>query len=269
MSKRLIYVLLLSILCACNPFLRKDSSILKSNSPIHKRGTSVFLEPTNLDLTLSSTMPGSEAEHTLTFDVPQGNLETYWGVVTYPKVWKFNGFLALFNSVYECRPKIVFKEPFRTHISAPILGIDSDNAFIDINLNGSVDSIDPTLVHSIDGSGNHVFDLTMPLGGNGISGDITLASPVTITLNINSGVLTNPSSEGTFTVTGAFISVDPDTDDADNGTGDSPLTLNLSQDIVIATPIPAMGLGSMMILVALITLLFMGLVSRKRLLSPK
>ena len=51
---------------------------------------------------------------------------------------------------------------------------------------------------------------------------------------MNAGIFTNPPVPGSYATTASFTSVDPDTDGADNSAGDPPMTLDFSENVVIA-----------------------------------
>jgi uncharacterized membrane protein len=119
----------------------------------------------------------------------------------------------------------------------PVYSIDNNNAYADRDISNSFTaSVDSTMAYSNSG-GNHVFTTTLPFGGDGSPQTITGPFTERIVAVINSGILTNPASAGTYTATGVFTSVDPDTDGADNTTGDPPMTLNISQDILITSTV--------------------------------
>lgn len=189
----------------------------------------------NRNFQLSSTTAGAEAKHTQMFDITMGDMETYQAVITYPSGFTFNGFLALGLAGTQIGSYGVDFEPDGTiDFTIPVYSIDNNNAYADRQPNGTFDSVDSTLAYTNTG-GNHVFTITLPNGGDGTASTITGPFTERITAIINSGILTNPATAGTYTATGAFTSVDPDNDNANDNTGTAPTTANFSQDITITS----------------------------------
>jgi hypothetical protein len=122
----------------------------------------------------------------------------------------------------------------------PVLSTDDFSAYADLNLNVSQDfSTEPSLFYSRDFEDNHLFRINFPpLGPLGSVGTVSAM----LTVVMNSGIFTNPTSPGTYTATGSFTSVNPDSGGPDNGIGEPPKTLNLSQEIAVGQgPSPPPG----------------------------
>ncbi len=199
--------------------------------------------PTNVSFQLSSYNPGDDAKLTLTFDIKEGDLETHKAVITYPGQFTFNGFLALGPAGTQIGSYDVdFDFDGTSDFTIPVFAIDNNTAYADRDIfDGSFDtSVDSTMVYSNTG-GNHVFTTTLPFGGDGFPSTITGPFSERLVAVMNSGIITNPAIPGTYNISATFTSVDPDTDGADDGVGDTPLTLNPSQSIVIVSagdPLP-------------------------------
>lgn len=196
--------------------------------------------PTNIGLQLSATEAGAQATHTVTFDIKEGDLESYQAVITYPAGFTFNGFLALGPAGTQVGSYSVdFDFDGTIDFTIPVLSIDDNNAYADRDLGGSFqETIDSTLVYSTT-NGKHIFTITLPFGGD--TNPNTIAGPFTERLFAvtNAGVLTNPAAAGTYTARGLFTSVDPDNDGANDQAGTTPLSINFSQDIAIGAGAPS------------------------------
>lgn len=234
-SKVQTYFLLpifLVLFSGCPFFLRGSDNL--QGLPLGGKGTFSYQMPANINLSLSSGFAGAAAEHTLSFDIQQGDLQTYQAVITYPSGFTFNGFLSLGAAGTQIGT-YSFAVSSKTHTSFPVYSIDDNNAYGDIDLTNTFNNqIDPFMVYSNNG-GNHLFTITAPFGGDADAGTNTGQASATVTSVMNSGILTNPSSAGTVSVQGNFTSVDPDTGDADNSSGNSPLTLNSSENVMITS----------------------------------
>jgi hypothetical protein len=189
--------------------------------------------PAGINLTLSSSVEEADAKHTLSFDIQNGDLQTYQAVITYPGDFAFNGFLALGSAGTQIG-SYSFTLTSKTHTSFPIYSISNDQAYGDINLTGTYNSsVDPLIQHTH--TGDHVFTITAPNGGDGDPNSHTGQASAAVNSVVNSGIFTNPSTPGTYTVTGKFTSVDPDTGGATNGTGTAPITLSSSKNVQITS----------------------------------
>lgn len=249
--------LVLALFCGCG-LLARGSDFPRDN-PGNDRGTFSYQMPSGITLSLDSTVAGGTGNHTLSFNILQGDLQTYQAVITYPGAFTYNGFLALGSAGTQIG-SYSFTLSSKSHTSFPVYSIDDHQAYGDVNINGSYNSsVDPFLVHSETG-GNNVFTITVPDGGDGdLSTDLGQANAAVTSLML-SGILTNPAFPGTYTVSGEFTSVDPDTGGPNNGSGNSPLTLSASKNVTItsAFSVPALmgwayvvaifGVGCLMIL---------------------
>ncbi len=197
--------------------------------------------PTNIVFQLNSNRAGEDASHTLMFDIREGDLETYRSVVAYSPEFTFNGFLAAGPAGSQVGSYSVdFDFDGNVDFTIPVYSIDDTHAYADRDVLGFFNGIDSTLSYA-NSHGNHVFTTTLPFGGDGSSQTITGPFSERVTAVINSGILRNPSAQGTYLVTGTFTSVDPDTDGQTNGQGEEPRILNRSWNLVMVSadiPVP-------------------------------
>jgi hypothetical protein len=226
MKKYILFISVLFLLSCARPLSWKIET--KQTGPFS------YGPPTNVNFQLSTTTAGESAIHTLTFDIKAGDLETYKTIITYPKEYTFNGFLALGPAGTQIGSYSVdFDFDGSLDFTIPVYSIDNTNAYADRDLNGVFTaSIDSTIVYS-NSNGKHVFTTTLPFGGDADPQTVTGPFTERVTAVLNAGILTNPASGGNYTATGVFTSVDPDTDGDDDGQGQSPQVLNFTQDIVI------------------------------------
>jgi hypothetical protein len=197
--------------------------------------TGPYGPPTNVSYQLSSNNTGDKAAHTLKFDIKAGDLETYQAVITFPEQFIFNGFLALGPAGTQIGSYSVdFDFDDVVDFTIPVYAIDNNNAYADRDLNVSFNaSVDSSLVYS--DKAENKLTTTLPFGGDGSQQTITGPFTERVVAFINPGILTNPQSPGTYTVSSLFISVDPDNDGPDNNSGEPPQTLNITRDIVITS----------------------------------
>lgn len=196
--------------------------------------SSSYSRPSSTLFTLSTYDNVSAAEHVLTFDIQEGDLETYAVELIYPSHFIFEGLLAIGTSGTEIgNINVDFDFDDITDFTIPIYSLDNNKAYVDINLDGRFDSVtDPVLVHSIDNN-DHVFSITLPFGGDGDPDTVTGPFNEMISIVMKDGFLVNPQTAGNYIIKAEFTSVDPDTDGADDGSGDPPLTMLLEEQVTI------------------------------------
>jgi hypothetical protein len=150
-------------------------------------------------------------------------------VITLPASFGFAGFDALgpgaqigqwdfdFGSDLSYDPPADYTIPHRA--------ISANEAYADTRLNGTYDpGIDSTATHSTGGGGEHVFTVTLPSGGtnnNGAGGNCSYFDTDT-RFTLPAGIVTLPSTPGSYDVAIRATSVDPDTGDQDDGQGTDP-----------------------------------------------
>lgn len=184
---------------------------------------------------------GMTSAHRLVFTTSIGDLQTFAGAVTYSPGFVFHGFTALGPAGTKIG-SYTFDWGANGSINAalPLRALDGDTAYVDINLDGQATDVDPTIQHvaNVPTPGAHTFQLSLPAGGDMAPLLARVFRLARIEAVLNAGILTNPSLQGTYTVSGTFTSIDPDTGDASDGTGQSPLSLNVPPSQIAITPSP-------------------------------
>jgi len=226
--KKSIYLFILLLLFSCARPLEWNVVTQPSSSSYSQPSSSVF--------TLSTYDNVSAAEHVLTFNIREGDLETYVVEIVYPRHFVYKGLLAIGKSGTEIGNILVdFDFDDITDFTIPIYSLDDDNAYVDIDLDGGFDNgTEPVLVHSIVNN-DHVFSITLPFGGDNDPETVTGPFDEVISIVMKEGFLLNPQTVGDYIVNAEFTSVDPDTDGADDGTGDPPLTLLFEERVTIVS----------------------------------
>jgi hypothetical protein len=115
----------------------------------------------------------------------------------------------------------------------PVRSIDDTTAYADRQPDGVFDAVDSSLEYSEDADGRHVFTITLPHGGDGNPGNIVGPFTERLIVTLNEGLFNNPQIPGTYVVRGEFTSVDPDTDNADDGAGEAPLEIGFALEVGI------------------------------------
>lgn len=121
-----------------------------------------------------------------------------------------------------------------------------DGAYADTLLNGAFDAgIDSTATHALGVGGEHVFTIELPSGGtnnNGAGGNCSYFDTDT-RFTLPQGVVRLPPTAGIYDVTVIATSVDPDTGDADDRQGASPVVYQ--RTIPVAVPEPGAALAGL------------------------
>ena len=159
-------------------------------------------------------------------------LEIYKTVISFPGSFSFNGFGATGDTAGAY--KIITRNGTEV-LSSSLVALDTDTAYIDLNLTGAYESQwEPIVTHALT-SGTHEFTLILPGGGDG---DTTVnARDITDkgVFEISSGILANPTTEGSYEISMAFTSVDPDSGEADDSQGTAPTTQTVSINTYITS----------------------------------
>ncbi len=189
----------------------------------------------NPSFSIGCDEPGQSPNHGLTFDVTEGELETFRAVLIYPAAFGFNGFHALgptntqvgnyaFDSDFDGTPEF----------TVPVRVLTDDAVYADLFADAVfVSDYEPTIEHT----GAHVFVVTLPHGGDSDSNTITAPLSLRVSVEFFAGILTNPLTPDLYTLNGHFVSVDPDTDGFDDGLNNSPLTFSAELDVNIVASV--------------------------------
>ena len=202
-------------------------------APRRPRGVLAYQVPPDAYFALGSYAAGAATSHQVGFGIVPGLLETYAARVSYPPEFVFHGFAG--GPVGELA--IDLDADGAGDFSVPILGLGGDSAFADVNLDGLPSAgMDPEITHS----GSHDFDVVIPHGGDLSGASLMSALPVRLTLTLLPGVLDNPPLPGSFPLQAKLTSVDPESDDADDGAGTDPIVLSADETVEIgSSPCPA------------------------------
>ena len=185
-------------------------------------------------LELDDTGAGQSSVHRLSFDVYSGELETYRAIIDYPDDFRFQGFDAL--------------GPRNTPIGYYALDFDFDGvsdtevALRSLTLSDAYADVladrefSPGLEPVLQVTGDTQFVLTLPYGGDANPTTLLMPFDAGVVLSLFAGVLTNPPDAGFYTVNGELVSVDPDTDDHDDGAGTASLRFPVALSVVIDGP---------------------------------
>ncbi|MEO7436921.1 MAG: hypothetical protein ABI080_15705, partial [Candidatus Binatia bacterium] len=184
---------------------------------------------------------GFSTEHRLVFDMIVGDQQTFHGTVVYAPGFTFHGFTALGPAGTQIGTYgFDMDKDGVVDVTLPLRALDADSAYVDINIDGQATVVDPTIVHAanVPSPGSHTFQLSLPAGGDMAKKLARVFRAFRIHASLASGIFTNPATPGSYAVTGTFTSVDPDTGDASDGTGQSPITLNVPPVAIAIDPSP-------------------------------
>lgn len=199
-------------------------------------GPAVFTAPVTQTTRFSDLAPGRDTGFRLDSAITSGQRQAYQVVITLPAAYAFNGFTALGPAGtrigaygFEFNPSS--PGPDRLF---PVYSIDSDSAWVDTNLDGNTNPLKPTIEYSQDGSQNHVLTITLPRGGDGLTGSQTASFSSDVMAFLRTGIFSNPASGGGVPITVALTSVDPDTGDANDNAGSPPESFAVNDTVTIA-----------------------------------
>ena len=212
-------------------------------------------------LDADTSVPGSSPAIVFEMFIPGGFvaptiLLTHDVVLTLPAAFGFSGFGAPGASVGAWQFDFDFPfdgfDPNHIGYTIPHYAIDANDAYADTRLNGAYDAgVDSTAVHTIGGGGAHVFTVTLPSGGtnnNGAGGNCSYFDTDT-RFTLPAGIITLPSTPGSYDVTITATSIDPDTGDANDHQGTAPTVYQ--RTVPIQVPEPSAALGGAVALAAL------------------
>jgi hypothetical protein len=181
---------------------------------------------------LGSEVAGQSPAHALSFSTFRGELETYRAVVTYPDGFRFKGFDALGPAGVEVGALTLdFEADGTAALIVPLRSLSFGSAYADVIPDGRFSpGLEPVLRHSDAAT----FVLRLPLGGDANAATRVAPFDSRVTLVLLAGLITSPRQAGTYVITAELLSVDPDTDDADDGVGAPPMALafDVTQQIV-------------------------------------
>ncbi len=217
--------------------------ITKDGSQRQSRASAAYGIPT-IDYAVGLPFTGMRTAHRLSFDAAPQSLQTFAGAVTYSPGFVFNGFTALGPAGTTIGGYgFDFDGNGSADATLPVRALDADHAYVDINLDGQATLVDPTIEHDADvpAPGARTFVLALPAGGDmapKLARVPSQATTLKIHVTLAAGILDNPPNPGAYGVTGTFTSVDPDTGDASNGTGQSPQSVSVPTVGIMIDPSP-------------------------------
>ena len=202
-----------------------------------------YTSPT-VDYDVGLPFTGMRSAHRLSFAAEPQALQTFSGAVSYASGFVFNGFTALGPAGTTIGGYgFDFDGNGTADVTLPVRALDADHAYVDINLDGQATLVDPTILHTanLPSAGAHTFGLSLPAGGDmapNIARVPSQATTLRIMVTLAAGILDNPPTPGAYTVSGSFTSVDPDTGDASDGSGQSPQTVSVPMVGIAIDPSP-------------------------------
>ena len=201
----------------------------------HLDGPTVFAAPGVQTLQFSDLSPGQPMGFRIDSAITGGERQTYQVVLTLPPEFTFNGFDTLGAAgarigAYGFEFNSASPGPDRLF---PVYSTDVDSAWVDSNLDGTPNILKPQIEHSYDGQQNNLITITLPRGGDGLTSTGTAGFSSDIMASLRSGVFSNPTTAGDYSVSVVFTSVDPESGDADDNSGLPPETFSLNRTVSI------------------------------------
>ncbi len=173
----------------------------------------------------------AQAKHIISFRNGRGNLETYKIQIIIPKGFRFNGFPARKKPI----GKVTFDWTFnrKANHTINIYSLTKTTAYADVGGNKAFTKAKEPLIRYVKTKKRQAIVVTLPFGGDGNQATITGFGPMQISLILNKGILKNPAKAKRYVFKGIFISVDPDTDGANNKAGVAPKKRRFSKRVRI------------------------------------
>jgi hypothetical protein len=183
---------------------------------------------------LGSDRAGQSPAHALSFSVFRGELETYRAVVTYPDGFRFRGFQALGPPGAQVGAVTLDLNGDGTaDLMVPLRSMTSGLAYADVIPDGRFSSgLEPVLRHADVAT----FTLRMPFGGDANADTLVTPFDARVAIALFPGLIVSPRRAGTYAITAELLSVDPDTDGADDGAGAPPVGLAFELPLLITAP---------------------------------
>ena len=220
------------LVCGCEEFFGDQPETAREQLS----GPAAFSAPTTQNVIISDLGPGRLMGFRVDSEITFGQRQAYQVVITLPASYQFNGF-DLFGpegtriGAYGFEFNSGSAGPDRLF---PIYSVDRDSAWVDANLDGTFNPLKPQIQYSQDGSQNHVVTITLPRGGDGMTGSQTAGFSSDVMAFFRTGVFTNPATGGQVPITLDFTSVDPDTGDANDNAGSAPETFSINGNVTVA-----------------------------------
>jgi hypothetical protein len=186
-------------------------------------------------LQLDSDRAGRSPAHRVTVAVRAGDPEVFRATLLYPEAFRFTGFRnprAPETAVGSYEVDVDLDgTPER---SLPLLAASASVAYVDSLGDGRFNpATDPQFLYS----GGSRFELRLPFGGDANPQTRTAAFGARATLTLASGLIVSPALGGLYRVLGEVVTVDPDTGDGDDGSGDAPQATRFEVPLQIVGPV--------------------------------
>ncbi len=215
--------------------------LVDGESPQRRTSRAVTYDPPPVTYGVALPFTGMHTAHHLKFDAVLESLQTFSGTVSYSPGFGFNGFTALGPAGTTIGSYgFDFDGNDVVDVTLPLRALGPDTAYVDIDLDGQATAVDPTVQHlaGVPVPGAHSFVLSLPAGGDMAPKLSRTFRAFRVHVFLTAGILDNPPDPGAYSVTGSFTSIDPDTGDADDGTGPSPEIANVPAVGITIDPSP-------------------------------
>lgn len=181
-------------------------------------------------LEIDSSESGARTGHRLRFRVRAGELETYRARIRYPGAFRFRGFSGHSSDDAVVGRYAVDRDlDDAPDVEADVRSLSATRAYVDLDGDGRFAlGLEPALDVLLD-----EIRITLPFGGDVDPTTLLAPADAAVTVTLAAGVLENPDEPGTYTVAGELVSVDPDTDDFDDGQGEPPLVFEVELPVEI------------------------------------
>jgi hypothetical protein len=181
-------------------------------------------------LRLGTAMTAADASHEASFNAAAGELEAGRVEFVYPNAFVFHGFTALGSAntpIGSLTSSLSAAGP-PTNITIVVRSRDEDSAYGDADSNGVyTPGVDPQIEHARFRDGQ-TLSVWLNGGGDLNSATILVQNNLRMSVLLDEGLFTNPSTAGLYTITANLTSVDPDNDGLNDGAGDPPQTFATS-----------------------------------------
>jgi len=195
----------------------------------------------NPSLSLESSQAGQVPAHHLRLDIKAGELEVFEARLRYPPGFRFNGFLQAGPAHGQVGAFAIDADgDERADKTIALRSLNDGMAYLDLFADGSyTPQFEPEL--SISPSAG--LSLRLPYGGDADPQTLLAPGDFRATLSLFQGLLANPAVGGSYPVAAELLSVDPDSDDSNDGGGLPPQRVTASLPVIIVGPPPVSAFG--------------------------
>jgi hypothetical protein len=169
------------------------------------------------------------------FEVAVGDPEIYRAVMTYPDEFAFNGFWVVGpdgTPVGTMSLDVTFDG--QSEHTVLFRTLSDRSAYADVIEDGV---FSPDFEPVFEQSGVSEFLLRLPYGGDGDPDTLAVPVAARVTLRLREEVMTiSPTGASSYQVSSTLTSVDPDTDNYDDGIGAAPTVTEVTAQVTIVEP---------------------------------